>query len=227
LWRRFGRVAARCRRHAVRSEARSILPPSNGHGHNYQERRQPLLVGPVEAGRLRSRPPGPGPPGARGGVPRHRQGKIEASAERWSCALAPDPQKMLTVKKVVAAEFSGGCPPASATGFVGGAGWHPFKNSRPCSGLRCTHRILGPQVCRPPFFDTERGVVWSGDEIMIDPSSSLDRELKAADECFALSRTATSPFMRGVGERYLSSQGELRVPSERQDNAGSRKLTDR
>jgi hypothetical protein len=30
-----------------------------------------------------------------------------------------------------------------------------------------------------------------------------------------------------VGERYLSSQGELRVPSERQDNAASRKLTDR
>jgi hypothetical protein len=86
-------------------------------------------------------------------------------------------------------------------------------------------------VCRPPFFDTERGVVWSGDEIMIDPSSSLDRELKAADECFALSRTATSPFMRAyyqrVGERYLSSQGELRAPSERQDNAASRKMTDR
>jgi hypothetical protein len=80
-----------------------------------------------------------------------------------------------------------------------------------------------------PFFDTERGVVWSGGAIMIDPSSRLDRELKAADECFALSRTATSPFMRAyyqrVGERYLSSQGELRAPSERQDNAGLRKLT--
>jgi hypothetical protein len=56
-----------------------------------------------------------------------------------------------------------------------------------------------------------------GGAIMIDPSSRLDRELKAA-ECFALSRTATSPFMRAyyqrIGERYLSSQGELRVPSE-------------
>jgi hypothetical protein len=51
------------------------------------------------------------------------------------------------------------------------------------------------------------------------------------DEFFALSRTATSPFMRlyyrRVGERYLSSQGELRVPSERRDNAGSGKSTDR
>jgi hypothetical protein len=67
--------------------------------------------------------------------------------------------------------------------------------------------------------------------IMIDPSSKRDRELKAADEFFALSKTATSAFMRAyyrrVGERYLSSQGELRVPSERRDNAGSRKLTDR
>jgi len=59
---------------------------------------------------------------------------------------------------------------------------------------------------------------------MIDPSSRLDRELKAADEFFALARTATSPFMRAyyrrIGERYLSSQGELRVPSERQDKRG-------
>jgi hypothetical protein len=82
-----------------------------------------------------------------------------------------------------------------------------------------------------PFIETERGVVWPGGAIMIDPSTRLDRELKAADECFALSRTATSPFMRAyyqrVGERYLSSQGELRAPSERQDNAGLRKLTGR
>jgi hypothetical protein len=33
---------------------------------------------------------------------------------------------------------------------------------------------------------------------MIDPSSRLDRELKAADECFALSRTATLPFYARV-----------------------------
>jgi hypothetical protein len=63
-----------------------------------------------------------------------------------------------------------------------------------------------------------------GGAIMIDPSSRLDRELKAADEFFALARTATSSFMRAyyrrIGERYLSSQGELRVPSERQDKRG-------
>jgi hypothetical protein len=93
-----------------------------------------------------------------------------------------------------------------------------------------THRILGPQVCRPLFLMPSE-VLYAQGAIMIDPSSRLDRELKAADEFFALSRTATSPFMRAyyqrVGERYLSSQGELRVPSERQDNAGLRKLTDR
>ena len=94
-----------------------------------------------------------------------------------------------------------------------------------------THRISGPQVCRPLFLIPSEVFYAPGGAIMIDPSSRLDRELKAADECFALSRTATSPFMRAyyqrVGERYLSSQGELRVPSERLDNAGSRKLTDR
>jgi hypothetical protein len=64
---------------------------------------------------------------------------------------------------------------------------------------------------------------------MIDPSSRLGRELQAADEFFALSKTATSPFMRAyyrrVGERYLSSQGELRVLSERHDKAGSRDVS--
>jgi hypothetical protein len=72
-----------------------------------------------------------------------------------------------------------------------------------------THQTLNE---RPVYVGTPWGA------IMIDPSSRLDRELKAADECFALSRTATSPFMRAyyqrIGERYLSSQGELRVPSE-------------
>jgi hypothetical protein len=50
--------------------------------------------------------------------------------------------------------------------------------------------------------------------IMIDPDSKLGRDLKAAEDFFALARTAASPFMRRyyqrVGERYLSSQGELR-----------------
>jgi hypothetical protein len=50
--------------------------------------------------------------------------------------------------------------------------------------------------------------------MMIDPDSRLGRELKAAEDFFALARTAPSPFMRRyyqrVGERYLSSEGELR-----------------
>jgi hypothetical protein len=50
--------------------------------------------------------------------------------------------------------------------------------------------------------------------MMIDPDSKLGRELKAAEDCFALAKTASSPFMcryyRRVGERYLSSRGELR-----------------
>jgi hypothetical protein len=103
-------------------------------------------------------------------------------------------------------------------------GAHASKIKRLLTGI-WGHRCAGP------FFWYRAGCCIVGGAIMIDPSSRLDRELKAADECFALSRTATSPFMRAyyqrVGERYLSSQGELRVPSERQDNAASRKLTDR
>jgi hypothetical protein len=49
---------------------------------------------------------------------------------------------------------------------------------------------------------------------MIDPSSRLGRELKAAEEFFALAKSASSPFMREyyrrVAERYLSSHGELK-----------------
>jgi hypothetical protein len=48
---------------------------------------------------------------------------------------------------------------------------------------------------------------------MIDPESRHGRELKAADEFFALARTTPVPFMRSyyqrVAERYLSSKGEL------------------
>jgi hypothetical protein len=54
-----------------------------------------------------------------------------------------------------------------------------------------------------------------GGRIMIDPDSRLGRELKAAEELFALAKTAPSPFMRSyyqrVAERYLSSKGELRA----------------
>jgi hypothetical protein len=49
---------------------------------------------------------------------------------------------------------------------------------------------------------------------MIDPSSRLERELKAAEEFFELAKSADSPFMRTyfrcVAERYLSSRGELK-----------------
>jgi hypothetical protein len=50
---------------------------------------------------------------------------------------------------------------------------------------------------------------------MIDPDSRVGRELKAADEFFALARAAATPFMRSyykrVAERYLSSKGDLRA----------------
>ena len=49
---------------------------------------------------------------------------------------------------------------------------------------------------------------------MIDPSSKLGRELKAAGDFFELAKTASSQFLqayyRRVAERYLSSNGELR-----------------
>jgi hypothetical protein len=49
---------------------------------------------------------------------------------------------------------------------------------------------------------------------MIDPSSTLGRELKAAEDFFALAKNASSPFLQGyyrrVAERYLSSEGELK-----------------
>jgi hypothetical protein len=49
---------------------------------------------------------------------------------------------------------------------------------------------------------------------MIDPSSTLGRELKAAEDCFELAKSASSPFLqayyRRVAGRYLSSQGELK-----------------
>jgi hypothetical protein len=48
---------------------------------------------------------------------------------------------------------------------------------------------------------------------MIDPKSRHSRELKAAEEFFALGKATPVPFMRSyyqrVGERYLSSKGEL------------------
>jgi hypothetical protein len=50
---------------------------------------------------------------------------------------------------------------------------------------------------------------------MIDPDSRHGRELKAAEEFFALARITPSAFMRSyyqrVAERYLSSEGELRT----------------
>jgi hypothetical protein len=62
---------------------------------------------------------------------------------------------------------------------------------------------------------------------MIDPDSRHGRELKAAEEFFALARITPSPFMRShyqrVAERYLSSQGELRAVGP--NGALSRSLT--
>ena len=53
---------------------------------------------------------------------------------------------------------------------------------------------------------------------MIDPSSTLGRELKAAEDFFELAKSASSPFMRAyyhrVAERYLSSEGELKSPKK-------------
>ena len=50
---------------------------------------------------------------------------------------------------------------------------------------------------------------------MINPDSRLGRELKVAEEFFALAKSAPTPFMcsyyQRVAERYLSSKGELRT----------------
>ena len=49
---------------------------------------------------------------------------------------------------------------------------------------------------------------------MIDLSSTVGRELKAAEDFFELSKKASSPFMqayyRRIAERYLSYQGALK-----------------
>jgi hypothetical protein len=66
-----------------------------------------------------------------------------------------------------------------------------------------------------PFLAAGAVLLSARGRIMIDPDSRLGRELKAAEEFFALAKTAPSPFMRSycqrVAERYLSSQGELRA----------------
>jgi len=50
--------------------------------------------------------------------------------------------------------------------------------------------------------------------IRLDPESRHGRDLKAAEEFFALAKTTPVPFNRlycqRVAERYLSSKGELR-----------------
>jgi hypothetical protein len=60
---------------------------------------------------------------------------------------------------------------------------------------------------------------------MIDPSSKVGRELKAAEEFFELAKNADSPFMRTyyrrVAERYLSSQGELKSLKRQDDEVGT------
>jgi hypothetical protein len=84
-----------------------------------------------------------------------------------------------------------------------------------------SHRIFLPT----PFLRADAVMVSARGRIMIDPDSRVGRELKAADEFFALARAAPTPFMRSyyqrVAERYLSSKGDLRaverlaVPSTR------------
>jgi hypothetical protein len=56
---------------------------------------------------------------------------------------------------------------------------------------------------------------WREGEMQDNPSSTEDRNLKAADEFFDLARGAPNPFMRAYYERvalrYLSSEGELKA----------------
>jgi hypothetical protein len=60
---------------------------------------------------------------------------------------------------------------------------------------------------------------------MIEPNSSLARDLKAAEEFFELARTASSPFMRAyyqrIAERYLLSEGEVRLSTRHADTAAT------
>jgi hypothetical protein len=54
-----------------------------------------------------------------------------------------------------------------------------------------------------------------GAQVMINPDSRHGRDLKAAEEFFALAKTTHVPFMRSyyqrVAERYLSSKGEIEL----------------
>ncbi len=60
---------------------------------------------------------------------------------------------------------------------------------------------------------------------MIDPSSRVGRELKAAEDFFELAKDASSPFLqayyRRVAERYLSSQGDLKPAKGRNGDAAA------
>jgi hypothetical protein len=60
---------------------------------------------------------------------------------------------------------------------------------------------------------------------VVDPLSKIGRELKAAEDFFALAKNASSPFMRAyyqrVAERYLSSEGDLNPVKRQSDEAGA------
>jgi hypothetical protein len=60
---------------------------------------------------------------------------------------------------------------------------------------------------------------------MIDPSSKVGRELKAAEDFFELAKNASSPFLqayyRRIAERHLSSQGELKPAKGRSEAAAA------
>jgi hypothetical protein len=60
---------------------------------------------------------------------------------------------------------------------------------------------------------------------VIDPLSKIGRELKAAEDFFALAKSASSPFIRAyyqrVAERYLSSEGDLKQLKRQSDETGA------
>jgi hypothetical protein len=103
------------------------------------------------------------------------------------------------------------------------------QQARPWAcGLRATPKAKKASTPKRPLFG--RGTVLKtvpGGTPMIDPSSKLGRELKAAEDFFELAKNASSPFLqayyRRVAERYLSSQGDLK-PVKRGSEADAANL---
>ena len=117
-----------------------------------------------------------------------------AQHQRGSANLTPQKSRpILQIRRPVS------CPPPGCPDSGPPATLNPKKSSSPYQAL---------------LFDRSAvlNVPKKGPD-MIDPSSTLGRELKAAENFFALAKGASSPFMRAyyqrVAERYLSSEGEL------------------